>query len=172
MLLLPGARYIVAVEFKDADGMIHAAGESWVYLGCEYRKFFGGYVIYAETADRSEISFRMAHRRLCSDSPTVLDEVEKYLIGPDAPTEQLLAELSPQSKSALERVQTWVEPVPEVATRFMYALERARGNAQTAYDRGAESYAAAIQDLDAVLSEVYRWLSALPPNHSLQARRP
>jgi hypothetical protein len=171
MLLLPGARYVVSAEFQDADGLLHPTGESWVYLGCQYRKLFGGYIIYIEGEHGKEISFRMAHRRVCSDPPTVLDELQNYLVGPDAPSGEIISSLSAKSQASLARVRQWVQPIPETAIGLMYALERARGNARTAEDRGGGGYEQVVQDLGSVLSDVYILVSKLPPNNSFQRTR-
>jgi len=169
ILLLPGAQYVVSSEFQDADGLTHPVGEAWIYLGCEYRKLFGGYVLYVESKDGKEVSFRMAHRRFCTDTPTVLDKLEKYIVGPDALSTQLVSMLSPQSQASLARVKHWLNPTSDTATGFIYALERAHGDATTANDRGSGGYEQVLQDLNSVLSEAYVVITKLPPNKSLQA---
>lgn len=111
----------------------------------------------------------MVHRRLCTDPPTVLDELEKYIVGPEASSMQLLSMLSPQSQASLARVKHRLNATSDTATGFMHALERAHGDASTANDRGGGGYEQVLQDLNSVLSEVYVVLSKLPPNKSLQA---
>ena len=162
--LLPGVNYIVIKEFVDDDGALHPVGERWKYLGCEYRKLAHGYVIFVSSHLDEEASFRLHHRRLPSNTPTVLDKLEEHVAGPNVDTLRLLNRLSPKVSEAFRRIRHWIEPVPDKSNDLIRAIIHAQGNASIADDRGGGGYEQVIIDLHSILEEVFFLLRDETPN--------
>ena len=155
--LIPGVEYLVSSEFSDEDRTIHPSGERWIYFGIEYSKMFPGHSIHTRTPDGVDMRFRL--RWGSNGQAEVINNFEKYVLGPVVDSPVLLNKLSPDAKSAFERVRNRLAPIPNKSdTLIEHVLEKYE-NAHIAamksdngdYEQLASDFAKVARELEQAL---------------------
>jgi hypothetical protein len=62
MHLETGARYRVVNPFRDFDGEVHPAGESWVFLGHSFLPYDDGLSLFVSLDGKAERQIRLQWR--------------------------------------------------------------------------------------------------------------
>jgi len=81
--LVAGRQYRVLEPFKDHDGDVHPAGETWVFLGYAFAPYDDGLSLFVSTDGDQEWHIRMQCRPE-QQGPT-LDALSEYLAEPTEP---------------------------------------------------------------------------------------
>jgi len=150
-ILIPGCRYSVIQPFVDDKGTLHDQGEAWTYLGVEGPKMYAGFVLYV--FDTTEKKIRLSYAS--NGQSNLIAHLEQYLSGPTISTSELLSVISEPARTALSRVESWLDPIPPEAECFIFQVREAQGNASCAEGRsGAGSpYEQIVVDLATVYRE-------------------
>lgn len=150
-ILIPGCSYSVIQPFIDDKGLPHDLGQTWTYLGVESPKMYAGYVLYI--FDTSEKKIRLKY--LSNGQPKLIEHLEQYLSGPTISTTELLSVIPESARTALSRIENWLDPIPSEAEGFIFKVREAQGNASCAVGRSGSGspYEQVVADLAAVYRE-------------------
>jgi hypothetical protein len=77
--LTPGARYAVLQAFEDADGLVHAVGEQWTYLGYNFVPYEDGLSLFVAVDGQGQRQIRLRWRE--DAQGPVVDTLDSH-IGP------------------------------------------------------------------------------------------
>ena len=77
-MLIPGHRYRVTRAFQDFDKDLHAVGETWTYLGCNFLPYEDGLSLFVSLDGESEWHIRMQWR--VEEQGAILEGLGDYLV--------------------------------------------------------------------------------------------
>lgn len=84
VLLKPGARYRVILEFRDYDGKLHGVGEEWVFGGYDIFPYDDGHTFHVDFGSGDDVIRLQWHRE---SQAHILESLERYVM----PVQQVLA---------------------------------------------------------------------------------
>jgi hypothetical protein len=77
-MLKAGRRFRVIREFRDFDGDVHPAGESWIFRGYSFLPYEDGLSWFVSMDGDREWHIRMQWR--AEEQAPVIDALERYLV--------------------------------------------------------------------------------------------
>lgn len=78
VLLKPGTRYRVILEFRDYDGVQHPVGEEWVFRGYNIFPYDDGHTLFVEFSSGNEGEIRLQWHR--KSQAHILESLERYVM--------------------------------------------------------------------------------------------
>lgn len=77
MVLQPGARYRVILEFRDYDSKLHSVGEEWVFRGYDVFPYDDGHTFWVDFSSGEAGVIRL--QRHADSQAHILESLEKYV---------------------------------------------------------------------------------------------
>src|SRR5690348_5326628 len=163
--LLPGVLYLVTRRFEDDGGTVHPAGEMWRFLGYETRRLSGAHVLYVLNGHGEEVTFCLTPRRTPAYPSKVLDEFERYVVGPNVESAAIVEAFSPKARGAIVRMAPYLGSLPKMTDDLIRTIDRVGPGIYRQSDGEPDQR---LSDLHVIKHEVFALLRNYTPNKALQ----